>query len=240
MNRVSVRGFGMAAAIVAAGSLAVGAAASAVHPRLASAASTDPSVVSASGATTSEVFLLDDVRTERALLAQRRLDNAQGQRVAARVAAARAAAAHAAAVKAAQVKAAQQKAAAKQAAQRAAAAKRAAAAEKASRTTTRPVAKGTARAIGAQMVAARGWSSAQFVCLDKMWTRESNWRTTAYNPNGGAYGIPQAQPGSKLASAGADWRTSAATQIKWGLSYIARTYGTPCQAWAFWQSHHWY
>jgi hypothetical protein len=109
-----------------------------------------------------------------------------------------------------------------------------------STTITHPLTPGSARAVGASMVAARGWSVAQFVCLDNMWTHESNWRVHAYNSSSGAYGIPQAQPGSKLASAGPDWRDNAATQIAWGLSYIAGRYGTPCAAWNFWQNHHWY
>lgn len=81
----------------------------------------------------------------------------------------------------------------------------------------------------------------QFNCLRQMWNRESGvgWSTTAGNP-GGAYGIPQALPGSKMASAGPHWRTSPWTQIKWGLWYIKNRYGTPCGAWAFWQGHSWY
>jgi hypothetical protein len=62
----------------------------------------------------------------------------------------------------------------------------------------------------------------------------------ASNSSSGAYGIPQARPGSKMGSAGSDWRTNPATQIAWGLAYIARTYGDPCAAWSFWQSHSWY
>jgi hypothetical protein len=85
------------------------------------------------------------------------------------------------------------------------------------------------------MLAARGWSG-QFSCLDSLWTRESGWRTTASNPSG-AYGIPQALPGSKMASAGSDWRTNPATQITWGLNYISSSYGSPCAAWSHSQSH---
>ena len=87
---------------------------------------------------------------------------------------------------------------------------------------------------------ARGWGLDQHACLVELWTRESGWRMNAENPYSGAYGIPQALPGSKMASAGADWRTNAATQISWGLSYIARTYNTPCGAWGFFQAHNWY
>lgn len=99
---------------------------------------------------------------------------------------------------------------------------------------------GTARAIGLEMVLARGWSEAEFACLDSLWTRESGWRTNAANSSSGAYGIPQALPGSKMASAGADWQTNPRTQIQWGLDYIAGRYGTPCQAWAFFQDRNWY
>jgi hypothetical protein len=88
-------------------------------------------------------------------------------------------------------------------------------------------------------LAARGWSS-QFSCLDALWTRESDWRWNASNPSSGAYGIPQALPGSKMAANGADWRTNAATQIAWGLDYIGGRYGTPCGAWSHSQSYGWY
>jgi hypothetical protein len=115
-----------------------------------------------------------------------------------------------------------------------------AAAHHVSRARIRPVAPGSVRALGQQMAAARGWTGEQFACVDAIWTHESNWRVSASNSGSGAYGIPQATPGSKMASAGSDWRTNPATQIAWGLAYIARTYGSPCSAWAFWQSHSWY
>ncbi|MCH4250333.1 MAG: lytic transglycosylase domain-containing protein [Microbacteriaceae bacterium] len=102
-------------------------------------------------------------------------------------------------------------------------------------TQTVVVASGDAQQIAAGMVG----NAEQFSCLVKLWNRESGWRTTAQNPSG-AYGIPQALPGSKMASAGADWRTNAATQIKWGLGYISGRYGTPCGAWGHSQSTGWY
>lgn len=85
-----------------------------------------------------------------------------------------------------------------------------------------------------------GFSSDQFGCLDSLWTRESNWRVNADNPSSSAYGIPQALPGSKMNSAGADWATNPATQIKWGLGYIRDRYGSPCGAWGHSQSNGWY
>ena len=95
-----------------------------------------------------------------------------------------------------------------------------------------------------QCLAARdyGWTGRQFGCLNALWTHESGWRWNADNPQSGAYGIPQALPASKMASAGGDWQTNPATQIRWGLGYIAGRYGSPCGAWSFEMSHYpnWY
>ncbi|MFT4211155.1 MAG: phospholipase [Microbacterium sp.] len=84
-----------------------------------------------------------------------------------------------------------------------------------------------------------GWGDSQFQCLLSLWNRESSWNFEAYNSSG-AYGIPQALPGSKMASAGSDWRTNAVTQIAWGLAYIDGSYGSPCSAWAHSESYNWY
>ena len=85
-----------------------------------------------------------------------------------------------------------------------------------------------------------GWSSSQMSCLVPLWMGESGWRVNAENSSSGAYGIPQSLPGSKMATAGADWQTNPATQIKWGLGYIQERYGSPCGAWGFKQGHGWY
>ncbi len=103
-----------------------------------------------------------------------------------------------------------------------------------------PVYAGDPRSIGRSMVAARGWGEDQWVCLDRLFTRESNWNPYAENRSSGAYGIPQALPGSKMGTVASDWRTNPATQITWGLNYIAGRYGTPCGAWAHSQSVGWY
>ncbi|MET0715347.1 MAG: phospholipase, partial [Mycetocola sp.] len=98
-----------------------------------------------------------------------------------------------------------------------------------------------ARAVAAQMASSRyGWGSGEFNCLNKLWQKESGWSYTAYNASSGATGIPQALPGSKMASAGSDWKTNAATQITWGLDYIDRAYGSPCAAWSHSQAMNWY
>jgi hypothetical protein len=99
---------------------------------------------------------------------------------------------------------------------------------------------GSPQHIALGMLASYGWSSSQFSCLDSLWDEESGWNLTATNPSSGAYGIPQALPGSKMASAGPDWQTDAATQIRWGLGYIQETYGSPCSAWAHEQADGWY
>lgn len=103
-----------------------------------------------------------------------------------------------------------------------------------------PADPGSSRAIAQEMVAARGWGSEQWTCLDSLWQKESRWNHTAKNPYSGAYGIPQSYPGSKMASAGADWQTNPATQITWGLGYIAGRYGTPCGAWEHSKLKNWY
>lgn len=105
---------------------------------------------------------------------------------------------------------------------------------------TSPVDPGTSRAIAKDMVLARGWGEEQWACLDSLWQKESNWNHTADNPSSSAYGIPQALPGSKMSSAGADWATNPATQIAWGLSYIDGRYGTPCGAWDHSKARNWY
>lgn len=96
---------------------------------------------------------------------------------------------------------------------------------------------GSPKAIAQAMLAERGWSD-QWSCLDRLWERESGWQVHA--ATGSAYGIPQALPGSKMASAGADWRDNPATQIRWGLGYIGGRYGGPCAAWAHSEAHNWY
>jgi hypothetical protein len=99
---------------------------------------------------------------------------------------------------------------------------------------------GSAKAIAADMVSARGWDSGQYNCLVSLWNKESGWNMYAQNKSSGAYGIPQALPGNKMASAGADWATNAATQISWGLGYISGRYQTPCGAWTHSQAVGWY
>lgn len=93
--------------------------------------------------------------------------------------------------------------------------------------------------IAFSQLAARGWAN-QAQCLDNLWTHESSWNVYATNPSSGAYGIPQSLPGVKMATAGSDWQTNPATQIRWGLNYIAQRYGSPCNAWSHETRVNWY
>lgn len=98
------------------------------------------------------------------------------------------------------------------------------------------------QAIGKRLAAKYGWTGNQWKALYNLWMRESGWNEKADNPTSDAYGIPQALPGSKMSSAGGDWKTNPETQIKWGLAYIKERYGSPAKAWSFWNSKnpHWY
>jgi hypothetical protein len=96
------------------------------------------------------------------------------------------------------------------------------------------------REVGCALMIKAGFGIEEFPCLDKLWTKESGWNYKARNSSSGAYGIPQALPGSKMGSIADDWETNPATQIKWGLGYIEGRYESPCDAWAHSQSSGWY
>lgn len=99
---------------------------------------------------------------------------------------------------------------------------------------------GTAQAIAYELVLERGWDQTQYSCLVSLWNRESHWNVYATNASSGAYGIPQALPGDKMASVGADWQSNPRTQIIWGLGYISGRYSTPCGAWTSSETRGWY
>jgi len=102
--------------------------------------------------------------------------------------------------------------------------------EVASRTTTRTPLTNDPQAIAHALLLRSGASESEWSCLDALWSRESGWNTYATNGSSGAYGIPQALPGDKMATYGADWRTNPITQIRWGLWYIDTSYGSACSA----------
>jgi hypothetical protein len=203
MNRISIRGVGLAAAVVATAAMSVG---------MTSALADTPATSSVDGVAPQPTATLDLAEQNRVSLAQARFAEARAG-----------AAARTSRAKAARVKAA--KAARVKAAQRAAAT---------------PVGPSGARALGKTLAAQRGWTGSQWTCLDALWTAESGWRVTAQNRGSGSYGIPQALPGAKMASAGPSWSTNATTQIRWGLSYVSGRYGSPCSALSFFRSHNWY
>ncbi|UZX03600.1 lytic transglycosylase domain-containing protein [Arthrobacter sp. CDRTa11] len=97
-----------------------------------------------------------------------------------------------------------------------------------------------AKSYASSRLPAYGWGQDQFQCLERLWTKESNWLTTATNPYSGAYGIAQALPPGKYATAGSDWLTNYRTQVEWGLNYIADRYGSPCGAWNHSVAYNWY
>jgi hypothetical protein len=99
-----------------------------------------------------------------------------------------------------------------------------------------PTSASSAQAIAHKMIP----DAAQFNAFSKIVSHESGWNPSATNSSSGAYGLVQALPGSKMASAGSDWKTNPATQIKWGLDYMNSRYGSPVKAWAFWQANGWY
>jgi hypothetical protein len=231
--------------IAAAGTVAVAAAVSAVTAALPSGAAASPA-----GAADAHLLVVNQQQdpaiaaqgdTMTAAQSELALAKAAAARAAAaRAAAAKVAAARAAAARAAAAKAAAARAAAQQAAQQQAAQQQQPAQQVAGQQPAASAPSGSPQQIAEQMLSQFGWSSSQFACLQPLWAQESGWNLYASNPSSGAYGIPQALPGSKMASAGPDWQTDAATQIRWGLEYIQGTYGSPCGAWAHEQADGWY
>jgi flagellar biosynthesis GTPase FlhF len=230
------RGIAIAGSVAAVGLAAT--AAVALPGNGASTAVADPNakaVVASAGAQASQEAAAAKAAAAKAAAAKA---NAEKQAAAAKAAAEK----KAADAKAAAEKAAAEKAAAEKAAAAKAAAQRAAQ-EAANRSQQRqrlqqqaPAApSGSPQEIAAQIVPAD-----QLASFDQIISHESGWSVTATNPSSGAYGLGQALPGSKMASAGSDWQTNPATQIRWALSYMDSTYGSPNAAWAFWQAHNWY
>jgi hypothetical protein len=214
------------ATVAAATALTVGLTAVSASP----AAQTVPAAARQAGGEAELTSYAHPDRALQALQARAALEQVRRAAMQARLAAERAAAQRAAARRAAA------NAAAKAAAAKAAAAQQATAAP----APATVQASGTPQQIALGMLSSFGWSSSQFSCLVSLWNRESGWNTYASNPSSGAYGIPQALPGSKMASAGADWATNPATQIRWGLGYIQQVYGSPCAAWDHSQAVGWY
>ena len=109
-----------------------------------------------------------------------------------------------------------------------------------SATHTRDLSTADPRTIAKSLLPQFGMDASQFSCLDSLWVGESDWDVHADNPSSSAYGIPQALPGSKMASAGPDWADNPVTQIRWGLGYVKARYGSACAAESFKLGHGWY
>ncbi|MET7381054.1 transglycosylase SLT domain-containing protein [Streptomyces sp. NPDC005526] len=233
MSRISVRGFAVASAT------AVTAVGSVVGVASGSTAQNNDAEATAADATTllADIPAGQQAQVQTASLAQQ----ADAQAIAADASAKKDA--EEAARKAAAQTAIAKKAAAEKAEQEAkerAKAKAEAASRSATRDSSSFAVQSSYTAAQIQAMARQMVAADQFQCFSNIVNHESSWNYQAVNASSGAYGLFQALPAGKYASAGADWRTNPATQIKWGLNYMNERYGSPCQAWSFWSANHWY
>ena len=236
VSRISVRGFAVASATAV---TTVGAVVGVASGNAAQASDDNFE------ATAADTTLLADIPAgQQAQVQVSSLSEQADVQAAAADSAAKKSAEEAARIRAAKDAEAKKKAADKVAAEEKAEKERKEAEERASRSAVRDASSFSAqgsysvaevKAIARQMVPA-----SQFQCFSNIVDHESTWNYRAQNPSSGAYGLVQALPGSKMSSAGADWQTNPATQIKWGLSYMDGRYGSPCGAWSFWQANRWY
>ncbi|MEU9151061.1 transglycosylase SLT domain-containing protein [Streptomyces sp. NPDC048417] len=227
MSRISVRGFAVASAtaVTAVGSVVGVASGSVAQPNDAEATAADTTLLAdipagqqATVQTASLTQQADAVAIQADATAKKDAEQA------ARVAAAKTATA--------------KKAEAEQAAKEAK--ERAEAKEAASRSTASFPVRSSYSVAQIQAMAQQMVASGQYQCFSNIVSHESGWNYQAVNASSGAYGLFQALPGSKMSSVGADWQTNPATQIKWGLNYMNSRYGSPCEAWSFWQANSWY
>lgn len=103
-----------------------------------------------------------------------------------------------------------------------------------------PSTSGTPTVAEAKAYALSRLGATQFSCFDQLMEKESGWRVHATNSSSGAYGIPQALPGSKMAVIADDWRDNPITQVRWGIRYVNGRYGSACAAWGSWLDNRWY
>ncbi|MCZ0981115.1 transglycosylase SLT domain-containing protein [Streptomyces diastatochromogenes] len=240
MSRISVRGFAVASATAVTTVGAIAGVATGNAPQ-------------ASGdnfeATAADTTLLADIPAgEQAQVQVASLSEQADVQAAAADAAAKKSAEETARIRAAKDAEAKKEAADKAAAEAKAEKERKEAEERANRSAARDISSFSAPSGGGgsysvsdiKAMARSMMASDQFQCFSNIVNHESGWNYRATNASSGAYGLVQALPGSKMASAGADWQTNPATQIKWGLSYMDGRYGSPCGAWSFWQANRWY
>ncbi|GLP68102.1 MULTISPECIES: transglycosylase SLT domain-containing protein [unclassified Streptomyces] len=227
MSPISVRGFAVASAtaVTAVGSVVGVASGSVAQPNDAEATAADTTLLA-------DIPAGEQAQVQTASLTQQ----ADTQAIAADASAKKIA--EESARKAAAKSAIEKKEAAEKAAKEAK--ERAEAKEKASRSASSFPVQSSYTVAQIQSMAASMVPSGQFQCFSNIVDHESSWNYRAVNASSGAYGLFQALPGSKMSSVGADWQTNPATQIKWGLNYMDSRYGSPCEAWSFWQANHWY
>ncbi|MFJ6390541.1 transglycosylase SLT domain-containing protein [Streptomyces sp. NPDC091972] len=227
MSPISVRGFAVASAtaVTAVGSVVGVASGSVAQPNDAEATAADMTLLA-------DIPAGEQAQVQTASLTQQ----ADTQAIAADASAKKIA--EESARKAAAKSAIEKKEAAEQAAKEAK--ERAEAKEKTSRSASSFPVQSSYTVAQIQAMAASMVPSGQFQCFSNIVDHESSWNYRAVNASSGAYGLFQALPGSKMSSVGADWQTNPATQIKWGLNYMDSRYGSPCEAWSFWQANHWY
>nr|WP_179200342.1 transglycosylase SLT domain-containing protein [Streptomyces sp. NRRL B-24085] len=227
VSPISVRGFAVASAtaVTAVGSVVGVASGSVAQPNDAEATAADMTLLA-------DIPAGEQAQVQTASLTQQ----ADTQAIAADASAKKIA--EESARKAAAKSAIEKKEAAEQAAKEAK--ERAEAKEKASRSASSFPVQSSYTVAQIQAMAASMVPSGQFQCFSNIVDHESSWNYRAVNASSGAYGLFQALPGSKMSSVGADWQTNPATQIKWGLNYMDSRYGSPCEAWSFWQANHWY
>jgi Transglycosylase SLT domain len=228
VTRISVRGFAVASATAV---TTVGAVVGVASGSEQAQSTNDVEATAADATLLSDIPAGQQTQAQTASLTQQ----ADNQSAAAQAQAKKAA------EEAARKKAAEDAAAKREAAQKAAAEKAAKEREEAaSRATARLNLSFGGSAAEVQALAKKIVGAANFQCFSNIVSRESGWNPNATNASTGAYGLVQALPGSKMASAGSDWRTNPATQIKWGLNYMNSRYGSACQAWDYWQANGWY
>ena len=227
VSPISVRGFAVASAtaVTAVGSVVGVASGSVAQPNDAETTAADTTLLA-------DIPAGEQAQVQTASLTQQ----ADTQAIAADASAKKVA--EESARKAAAKSAIEKKEAAEQAAKEAK--ERAEAKEKASRSSSSFPVQSSYTIAQIQSMAASMVPSGQFQCFSNIVDHESSWNYQAVNASSGAYGLFQALPGSKMSSVGADWQTNPATQIKWGLNYMDSRYGSPCEAWSFWQANHWY
>ncbi|MCX4988733.1 MULTISPECIES: transglycosylase SLT domain-containing protein [unclassified Streptomyces] len=234
VSRISVRGFAVASAtaVTAVGSVVGVASGSTAQP------SNDAEATASDSTLLADIPAGQQAQVQTASLTQQ----ADAQAIAAD-ASAKKDAEEAARKQAADNAVAKQKAAEAKA-EKEAQARKEAAAEAASRSATRDASSFSVQSsytvAQIQAMARQMVPSGQFQCFSNIVNHESSWNYKAVNASSGAYGLFQALPGSKMSSVGSDWQTNPATQIKWGLNYMDSRYGSPCDAWSFWQANHWY